>query len=370
MNFNEIKEYQHSDVDVKQQIEPKWLSQSTFEAETSTSEKISRVVNILIFGASLYAPYRYMTSGTGLLAYASYLSLGFSVRKLISTALGYIVFPAAFKSLPFLRDKVIMRGKAEIQSIEELGFIVRNISICKSGTCYDGVLITHKETILNGKWTIHALGNDSVMEYRIVQIAKRNFAYMSNTLLINGPGVCKSGGCPTRYQMGAGFEAGIRYLEQQIKATHIIMNGHSLGGGMMGEAILSHDFSKGMKDNIRYLSIVDRSFSRLSTISGALEGKIVKSIFHLTGAELDGIGAAQKLSHLGIKQIIIQHISGSGTGHDGKIPDSVSLAYELHQNKSLQSKIYLEAESIMHSLPLPNDIEENLKNLIEEFLQS
>ncbi|MBA3602189.1 MAG: hypothetical protein H0W50_00755 [Parachlamydiaceae bacterium] len=368
MNFNEIKE--NSEIDVRQQFEPKWLSQSTFEAETSTSEKISRVVNMIIFTASLYSLYGYMTGGTGLLAYASYLSLGFAARKITSIAIGYMVYPAAFKSLPFLKANVVTRGKTEIQTLIGQDFIIRSISIHKSGSCYDGVLITHRDTILNGKWIINALGNDSVMEYRIIQIAKRNFAFMSNTLLINGPGVCKSGGWPTRYQMGAGFEAGIKFLEQQVKATHIIMYGLSLGGGMMGEAILNHDFSKGMKDNIRYLSITDRSFSRLSTIADATKGKIVKSIFYITGTELDGVGAAQKLSHLGIQQIIIQHISNDATGDDGVISDSISLAYELHKNASFENKIFLESECINHGLPLPKDIDDNLKILIKEFFES
>ncbi len=133
---------------------------------------------------------------------------------------------------------------------------------------------------------------------------------------------------------GAGFEAGMKFLEREVKATHIIMRGLSLGGGMMGEAILNHDFTAGMKKDIRYLFIADRSFSRLSTVAVALVGLVVQPIFYITGTEPDGVAAACKLSQLGIQQIIIQHTSERGNGSDYVIPDNASLAYELHKNPS------------------------------------
>jgi hypothetical protein len=170
--------------------------------------------------------------------------------------------------------------------------------------------------------------------------------------------------------MGAGFEAGIRFLEREVKAVHIIMRGLSLGGGMMGEAVLNHDFTEGMKKDIRYLSITDRSFSRLSTIAEALVGQIVKPIFYITGTELDGVAAARKLSQLGIQQIIIQHTSEGGTGSDYVIPDSTSLAYELHKDPTLESKVFLESQFITHNGQLPGNIENSLKRKIQEFVKN
>lgn len=138
----------------------------------------------------------------------------------------------------------------------------------------------------------------------------------------------------------------------------------------MGEAIINHDFTEGMKKNIRYLSISDRSFSCLSTIAGILVSNIVKPIFYITGVELDGVGAARKLSQLGIRQIVIQHISIDGTGSDSSIPDNASLAYELHKDTTPKDKIFLESESISHNTSLPSDIENGLEYQIKEFIAS
>lgn len=146
------------------------------------------------------------------------------------------------------------------------------------------------------------------------------------------------------------------------------MRGLSLGGGMIGEAILHHDFTEGLKKDIRYLVISDRSFSRLATVAGAITHQLVKPIFYLVGLELDGVAAARKLSHLNIEQMIIQHISGGGAGNDGVIPDNASLAYELHKGSTLKHKTFLESKSIEHNDFLPPEIEADLCARIEKIL--
>lgn len=356
-------------------IKPKWLCLSKFEAETTAADKVNRVANNLVFGAAVYGIYSLATMSTGLLAYASYISMGFAVRKIISAIIGHLVYPAARTSFPYCGgDYITAYGNRAIRVLKNENFIVKKISLYKSGTKYDAFLVGHQDTIKNGNWTINALGNGMVAEFSISKLAKNNFANKCNTLLVNGPSVSESSGWPTRYQMGAGFEAGIRFLEQKVKATHIIMHGLSLGGGMMGEAILNHDFTGGMRKGIRYLSITDRSFSRLSTIAAALVdqiakvGRVVKKIFYITGTELDGIAAARKLSQLGIKQIIIQHTSEDGAGSDKVILDRTSLAYELHKDPTLKDKIFLESELIRHNDSLPEDIEKGLRYQIHEFI--
>lgn len=356
----------HITLDVNVNHNPSWLSLSKFEADTTVSDKASRVANNLTFGTSLYGMYSMLSGGTGLLAYASYISMGLAARKIASTLFGYLVYPAANTSGD---EYVAEQGRKEIQNLQSKGFIAKKLSLYKSGTRYDAILITHQDTIKNGNWTINALGNGMAMEFSVSQLAKKNFANKCNTLLINGPSVSQSGGWPTRYQMGAGFEAGLQFLEREVQATHILMHGLSLGGGMLGEAILNHDFNENTK-GIRYLSITDRSFSRLSTVAGALVGKIVPPIFQMTGTELDGVGAAKKLSQLGIRQIVIQHTSEGDKGNDYVIPDNASLAYELHKDPTNANKIFLESESIIHNGPLPGDIEDRLNQQIQEFIKS
>lgn len=350
---------------------PNWQSLTTFKTESTTLDKVSRVINNISFVGSLYGIYALSRNPGIITSCASYVSIGLAARKMIATTIGYLVYPAALTSLPCCGgDRIEKEGNQQINDLRNDGFIVRKISLNKSGTRYDAIVIAHLNTMENGNWTINALGNGMVMEYFIEGLARENFTNQCNTLLINGPSVGSSTGWPTRYQMGAGFEAGLKFLERETKATHIVMHGLSLGGGMMAEAILNHDFSEARKQGICYLSISDRTFSRLSTIAGELVGRIVKPIFYMMGMELDGIGAAKKLTQLGIQQIIIQHSSIDSDESDSVIPDHVSLARELRSKNILGRKTFLESRLISHNGPLPNQIQESLKGHIKKFIEN
>lgn len=357
---------------------PAWLSRTTFEVESSPSDKIARVANNVAFGASVVGIYSILTGGTGLIAYASYLSMCVAVRKIASTILGFFVYPAAKSSLISSEvEKNIDIADLQISALECEDVIAKKITICKSGIDYAAILLTRKETLTNGKWTIHALGNMMDMENSVDRLARKNFEYGCNTLLMNGPSVNESSGWPTRYQMGAGFEAGLQVLEKEMEASHIIMNGFSLGGGMMAEAVLNHDFTDGLDQGVKYLFIADRTFSRLTKIAKHLAreiakkeivGTLVQKLFKITGTELDGIGAARKLSQLQIPQIIIQHFSPGRKGTDGVIPDKSSLAKALHEDNTLTDKIYLESPGITHLRPLPRTVQDDLSRHIQAFL--
>jgi Chlamydia CHLPS protein (DUF818) len=354
---------------------PDWLHLRKFEAETTIWDKVNRAANDTLLGVSLFALYGAYTAQTGIVSYASYATLGLAARKVASTMIGYMAYPAAASSLISCSGAREKKEKEQIEHLAEEGFIVRKISLHKSGTKYDAVFITRPETIANGNWTINALGNETIMEFVIEKVAKKNFSNGCNTLLVNGPSVGLSGGWPTRYQMGAGFEAGLQFLEREVKAVRIVMHGFSLGGGMMGEAILNHDFTEGMKRNIRYLSISDRTFGRLSGIAGALTKPVVKPIFYITGTELDGVGAARKLSALGVRQIVIQHNSQNGERGDGKIPAPVSLAYELRKEDILKDKTFIESNYLTHNdgtffSLLPKDMEDELCGQIKKFIEN
>jgi len=348
-------------------VEQDWKLLTTYQAKSSSQEKVYRAVNIIVLGTALYGAGAIFTGPVGLVTYAGWI-LG--VRKIASTAIGYLVYPIAFETLLGTVNYCIKMDEMERDSLKKAGYLVKKISVYKSGIKYDAAIIGHTSTIDNGKWTIHALGNGMAMECFMFETAKKNLKNKSNTLLMNGPSVCESGGWPTRYQMGAGFEAGIQLLEHGIRATHIVMQGLSLGGGMMAEAILNHDFTEGKNRKISYLSISDRTFSRLSTIAGDIAGSVVEGIFYVIDAELDGIGAAKKLSHLDIRQIVIQHISPDARGSDGVIPDSPSLAHKLHQEGGLRNKVFLESDEIVHNGELPRNIESKLNEELQRFFQN
>lgn len=258
--------------------EPIWLSMGVFEADTTASEKVARVGNQAIAATSLLGCYTIATGGVGFFSYLAYPACALTARKVTATILGYFTYPSAaaflVKYLPedtritkiipsFLANQYKQlvstarelvnqceqRGN-EIHELEQEGFRVESISIRKSGTEYDALLITHPKTMDNSNWTLHALGNAMVMENQIYTLAKENYSNQCNTLLINGPSVNKSRGWPTRYQMGAAFEAGLQLLEKEIQAMHIVMRGFSLGGGMMAEAVLQHDFEEGRRKGV------------------------------------------------------------------------------------------------------------------------
>lgn len=356
---------------------PNWLAIPEFVAKTTTEEKTIRACHQSLALLSLYGLFAVSTRESGFLAYASYASMAYNIQKIAAVVLGYLVYPAALTSFPFCGRKSIKEeGAEQIANLRNESYVVKEFFIKKSGIAYSAILVTDQTRIKNGKWVICALGNGMDMETHVYRFAKEHFAYDCNTLLINGPSVVSSKGWPTPYQMGAGFEAGIQFLEQTIKATHIIMKGLSLGGAMMAKAIEQHDFNKGQKDGIQYLSITDRSFSDLAKTAGAIisqfsspfMGWIVERIFYLANLNINAINAAQKLSQLDITHIIIQHVSPEAKGGDHIIPDKVSLAVALHENPTLEHKIFLESRSILHNKALPNGIQNLLNVQIENFL--
>lgn len=361
----EFKAEQAKDISTQSEaVNPRWLAIKNFKGEKTAQESLSALAEIGAVLGGLYSVYASYMGESGMMAHISYLSMGWISRKIASATIGKLIYPAtSFNSSELIKIEV-----EQIQELRRGNFTLTKLCLSKVGLSYDAALITHPETIQNGRWTINALGNMMTMENSISHYAKKNFAHHCSTLLVNGPNIGRSVALATRYGMGAGFNLGIEFLEKEVQATHIIMEGFSLGGGMMAEAILNHDFSTGLAEGIRYLSITDRSFSNLSSIAAKLKGPIVMPAFYVSGFELDGVEAARKLSQLAIKQIIIQHCSSTGEGSDGVIPDSVSLASEVHKDRTLIDKIFLESRQISHYDELPLAIKNKLKHSLQEFL--
>lgn len=289
-----------------------------------------------------------------------------TLRSPFAVALGYAAYPkAAATLLGYVDLDTVLR---HIERLEKKGYIVREITIVATSSSfggykisYHGVIVTKASTRDNGNWCIHAFGNGMSIEDGLLGTVKEAPSDC-NLLFVNGPSVGKSQGWPTRFQLGAGFEAGLQFLEEKVGAKKILMKGHSLGGGMMSEAILQHKFVEG----VQYMSISDRTFSRLSDVVGALVSPVVAVVFRIAGADLDNIEASKKLSHLGIPHVIIQHVNGK-KDTDGVIPDNVSLSNALHEEGTLENKIFLESSKITHNGALPDKSQEELTRILEDF---
>lgn len=343
-----------------------WETLTTFHATTTFSEKVWRIVNNALFSAAAYSVYA-LTSGNvkNIPRIAYYIAIALAARKIASAIIGYCVYFAIYKPQAQLQAQ----EEVETQDLVRLGYSVQRISLNKSGVDYKAMIISHPNTVSNGKWSIHALGNNMAMEDVISMIARDNFPRGCNTLLINGPAVGKSfleklWVFPTRYQFGAGFEAGLQCLEKIMQATHIAMQGLSLGNGMMSEGILQHDFKIG---KVAYLLISDRTFSRLSDIARVFATIIATFLCYLTGAELDGVAAAKEWTALGLPQIIIQH--GIGPGTDYIIPDDVGLAKEFPADNHKDKRLLLSPD-IRHNGALPGPIKTELNGHLDNFFRS
>lgn len=350
---------------------PEWQSTSHFTANIELKDRIYRIANDLFFVSGFYGIYAICAGISGLGLYLSCAAAIFSVRKIGAAVLGHAIYPASLTSYPCVKERFNfeIEGLWQGRWLQSNGYDVRKITLHKSGTNYDAYLISHPSTEKTGRFAIHALGNCMTMEHFMIRLAKEDLSQKCTTLLINGPAVGLSRGWPTQYQMGAGFEAGLQFLERVAKASHIVMKTFSLGNGMMSEAILQHDFTEGMKRKIRYLCISQCSFSRLSTIAKALIGRVAKPVLFVVGLDLEGVEAARKLSDLGIAQIIVQHRSNDDSGSDGIIPDRTSLAFELRKDPLLKKKIFIESEHITHTHPLPKAVQNSLNQNILQFFK-
>jgi hypothetical protein len=318
-------------------------------------------MNIVLIPSTAYSVYALATGLVIIPQIACCICIALAVRKIVSTIIGYAIYPSTYL---FSKADCNQTARTVIPELEKQGFTVMRKSFTKGGTTYDVWMISKPETIDNGKWSLHAFGNGMYMEQAMSEVGVYNGTLECNTLLINGPAVGHSGGVPTRYQYGAGFEAGLQFLEKKVNATHIIFKGLSLGNGMISEAVLQHDFTDGLKSNRKYLAVSDRSFSSLSELAGALVGSVVKPIFYLTGTELDGLGAAKKLSDLKIQQIVIQN-SSDKEGTDGVIPNSAGMAAPL---KNFPTVTILESDQVLHIGELPWKIGRDLGASLQTFL--
>ncbi|MGK0182158.1 MAG: hypothetical protein ACI9YB_001456 [Halioglobus sp.] len=351
-----------------------WKYLREYCASSTFEEKICRVGNYVAFGAAAFGVISRIKGRR--VSLGSCLGMIQCQRKLISSVIGYISNPVAVNSLSSEgRESMRKEGEAGIHSLQRDGYFVRKVSIYKSGTRYEGILTGHRDTIDNGHWTVYALGRNDAVEFSLERIAKECRRYSSNSLLINAPSIGESGGYPTTYQMGAGFEAGLQLLEKEVRATHILMRGFSFGGAMMGEAILNHDFTEGQDKGIKYFAISDRTFAYFSSMAasfvsesaGKLASAFIEPICKIAGAELNTFEAAKKLSDSGIRHIVIQHISPDSSETDGIIPDCISLANEMHKAEEMEGKLLLESEEMGHCGRLYGDLDDRLDEEINSF---
>ena len=284
-----------------------------------------------------------------------------------------------------------------LKKLKNQGWTLQRICIESDGLQIDATLLLPPNAIQN-RWTLYSTGNNEKYEDILsldtyCQDLFGEKGLQTNVLLFNYPGVGKSGGLPSRSGCVQAYRTLVRWLEDEVQAKELIGFGHSIGGGIQGEAIAHHK----EKEGIRYCFIKDRTFSHLSDVAKDLTdartpkfkgilGSIVKKIVELSSWNINTLEASLQTR---FPEVIVQTSQSPGTNPmvplvpdkntelwrqlvtDDIIRSEMSLAIDLDtQKKRIQNvskTVLLVPES--HNKPIGKDSILHLKNLVNDLLK-
>ncbi len=223
------------------------------------------------------------------------------------------------------------------------------VAIERNGVRYHGLMMGKKENLTNGKWILQAMGRDAPIE-RAARKCRTVYSEGGyNVLMLNGPSIGRSDGIATPRTLGEAHEAALQFLEKAVNAKEIVIAGHSIGGGVVGQAILQHQFDPKRK----YLVVRQATFD---TVSNAVKRFLplfktaAEKAICASGAELDNIEPSKRLATLGIPEVIVQASHGevargetpklSDFASDGVIDSKASLGYRLVKDEVLSHKTF------------------------------
>jgi len=249
----------------------------------------------------------------------------------------------------------------------------RNIAVFRialqddEGIKYDGVLSGRLEDMIAGRLVLRLGGNaepyETSFEGQTLLHSESGFA----TVQINPPAVGRSQGKPLASTMAEAARLGILFVEaiskqyqqqRQNQKAKIVLKGFSLGAGALAEAMASHCFKT---EDANYMVMSINTFGRLSDVPAGMVSQFVRQpilrkvchtvcsiangIFRVLGVEMDGVRTAQRLSELGIPQIVIQacyQCEGKmKVLDDGIIAGRVALLTRLLENNIMHKKIVI-----------------------------
>ncbi len=253
----------------------------------------------------------------------------------------------------------------------------KRITVEVDGYKIDTIIFGKASTLNNGRWVLSSNGNGEFYEDALSY--NHNFKQIlseikGNGIVFNYPGVGSSSGLPNRQAMAKAYRAILSFLEDQkngIGAREIIGYGHSIGGGVQGEALNTHP----LKENIKYVFVKSRTFSDLSVTASILTCKPLGFLVKLLGWNIDSVESSKKLQ---APEIILQtarvqeHEALSVSDliiNDGIIPAKASLATTLldDNNCPKENKLFIGIQE-RHNEQLTNP--SFLVNKIKEFLKS
>ncbi len=227
----------------------------------------------------------------------------------------------------------------------------KRITVEVDGYKIDATIVGKASTLNNGRWMLASNGNGEFYEDKLSY--SHDFKQIlsevnGNAIVFNYPGVGASSGLPNRQAMAKAYRAMLNLLEDQkngIGAKEIIGYGHSIGGGVQGDALKTH----ALKKDVKYVFVKSRTFSDLSTTASILTSKPLGFLVKMLGWNMDSVESSKKLQ---APEIIMQTAKVKGYEElndsskiigDGVIPANASLAKALLEDNKCpkQNKVFI-----------------------------
>ncbi len=225
----------------------------------------------------------------------------------------------------------------------------KRIIVEVDGYKIDAMIVGKASTLNNGRWVLASNGNAEFYEDKLLyswDFKKVLSEVNGNAIVFNYPGVGASTGLPNRKAMAKAYRAMLNLLEDQkngIGAKEIIGYGHSIGGGVQGDALKNHE----LKKNIKYVFVKSRTFSDLSTTASILTCKPLGFLVKIIGWNINSVESSKKLK---APEIIMQTAKVDRyeelNDHlkivdDGIISANASLAKELLKDGKYPNKVFI-----------------------------
>ena len=229
------------------------------------------------------------------------------------------------------------RKNIDPEAFDESGHKIKRFSIQVDGYTIDAVLTMRNKGEDNGRWTLISGGNGELYEALSIPGYRDSYLRMldaleSNSIYFNYAGVGASSGLPDHDIILKAYEAMMTILEDDLKANEILLYGHSIGGGVQGEALKNHE----LKEGVCYLAIKSRTFLDFADTAADVLFKPLDSLIRLVNWNFN---SKESSPNEKCPQIILQTTSGEWyqdlsknpetIEFDGVISSVVSLAYNL-----------------------------------------
>ena len=297
------------------------------------------------------------------------------IYKLLHALAGKVaLLPASSPSLIGYHENHAQNTRSNIQLSGEWKY--KRITVEVDGYKIDAMIVGKASTLNNGRWMLGSNGNGEFYEDKFSDRSDFKQILSSvdgNAIVFNYPGVGASSGLPNRQAMAKAYRAMLNLLEDKkngIGAKEIIGYGYSIGGGVQGDALKTHE----LKKDVKYVFVKSRTFSDLSTTASLLMAKPFGFLVKILGWNIDSVESSKKLQ---APEIIMQTAKIKGYKElndsseiidDGVIQANASLAKALLDDKNhpREKKIFIGMEE-KHNYVLqdPSFLAERIKKLLQ-----